>query len=85
MGWSGGRPRAIYISSVQIIGLIIFVLFAVAGLMIGIVSNKATNLGFAYLIGTAIVSFPIAWALRKIYYRFRKFSRWLFHVVLVKF
>ena len=75
MGWSVGRPRAMYVSSLQIIGLSIFILFVVAGLVTGIVTNKPTSLGFGYLFGTAIISFPIAWAVTKIYRRLRKSSK----------
>jgi uncharacterized membrane protein (DUF485 family) len=75
MGWYGGRPRAMYVSSLPIIFLAVFILFVILGLATGVVSKTLDSRGFGYMIGTAVVSVPMAWVVRKIYYRLRKRSK----------
>jgi uncharacterized membrane protein YadS len=71
MGWSGGKPRAVYVSPVQIIAVLVFLLLFLLSYFVLLPSEFArpipTFFAFCYMIALFALSVVLAWLIVKVY------------------
>jgi len=79
MGWSWGRPRAVYFSPLQIIAFLVFILLFLLSYYVLLPSEFArpipTLFAFCYMIALFALSVFLAWSVVKVYRHIQKHSK----------
>lgn len=79
MGWSWGRPRAVYISPIQIIAILVFLLLFLLSYYVLLPSEfgrtQPSLFAFCYMVALFALSVLLAWSMVKVCRIIKKHSK----------